>query len=257
MNSPLIPVTKNKTSCQNCSVRKLTLFHHVPLSDLAWTENFRSDQFKVSAHKVIVHESKHSDYLFTVYHGWFAIYRTLENGKKHIIRVALPGDILCFQANLNAAMSYSISSLSDGILCAFPKKTIPEILSKNTFVAKRLSEMNARDMAICHQNMMTLAQRTAREKIAHLCIELYHRLKVANPDLDEKSIFFPLSQEDLGCATGLTNIHINRTLKSLRNDGLMEIKSKCLAIYNFEELQKMSGFDKSTVEIHSLYEPFS
>lgn len=255
---PLIPVTRNKTSCSNCSVRRLALFHNVPAEDLAWTETFRENQFQIAPHQIIAEEGKPCDYLFTVYHGWFAIYKALKNGKRHILRVALPGDILCFQANMfNAPMTYSVESLSEGLLCAFPKKTLPEVLTQNHFVANRLSEMNARDMSMCQSNLLAVAQKSAKEKIAHFCIEIYFRIKVAYPDIDKSNIFFPLSQEEIGDATGLTKIHVNRTLKKLKDEKLLEIKSKRLNIIELDELCTLSEFDKSHVNVYSLYDPNS
>ena len=66
-------------------------------------------------------------------------------------------------------------------------------------------------------------------------------------------MFFPVSQEDIGDATGLTKIHVNRTLKALREQGFMELSSKHLKIFDVPGLCELGSFDPEIVEVHKLY----
>ena len=252
-NSNLFPVENNPTVCADCSVRRLALFHGVPEDDLLWTATYRSEQFKIKARKDLYRESQVSEHLFTLYHGWVAIYKTLGSGKRQILRIALPGDMLGFQANLEAPMTHSAMSLSESVLCGFPRKRMPELLQKNPNVAKRLTELNARDMNICQSRLLTIGQQSAKERIAFFCCELFYRMKMIYNNHDEMSIAFPLSQEDIGDATGLTKIHVNRTLRSLREDGLMEISSRTLTIHDLDRLNKLGCFDPDSVQVYALY----
>ena len=59
----------------------------------------------------------------------------------------------------------------------------------------------------------------------------------------------PLTQTELADATGLTAVHINRTLQRLRNDGLIEIGSGMLNVLNVSELQRAGGFDPRYLHI--------
>lgn len=249
----LIPVEKKQTECSECSIRRLALFHGVPEDQLDWTQTYRSNQFTVAPRKEIYRETQPSDYMFTVYHGWFALYKTLDNGKRQILRIAFPGDMLGFQAHLDAPMTHSAMSLSDAVLCAFPRKDMPELLRKNPNVARRLTEINARDMNICQSRLLTIGQQSAIERIAFFCSELYYRNKMIYNHEDGKGMAFPLSQEDIGDATGLTKIHVNRTLKSLREMGMMEISAKTLKIHDLEGLCELGHFDVHSVHTYALY----
>lgn len=249
----LIPVEHNQTSCSECTIRRLALFHGVPESDLLWTQAYRSNQFTLSARKEILRETQPAEFLFTIYHGWFAIYKNLDNGKRQILRISLPGDMLGFQSQLNAPMTYSAISLTDAVLCGFPRHNIPELLRKNPSVARRLTELNARDMHICQHRLLTIGQQSAIERIAFFCAELFYRIKHIYNNSDKHEIFFPLSQEDIGDATGLTKIHVNRTLKTLREQGLLTISSKTLYVHDVDALCKLGGFDPSAVHVYDLY----
>ncbi len=251
--SHLFPVEHNQTVCTECPVRRLALFHGVEEKDLAWTQSYRSSQYKVAPRKEIYREGRTSDFMFTLYHGWVAFYKTLGNGKRQILRVALPGDMLGFQANLNAVMTHSAVALTEAVLCAFPRKDMPELLRNNLSVAKRLTELNARDMNICQTRLVTIGQQSAIERIAFFCTELFHRVRSIYQQPEAMEVFFPLSQEDIGDATGLTKIHVNRTLKALREQGLMEISSRTLKIHDLKALEELGGFEPSLIQTYSLY----
>lgn len=248
-----IPIEHNPTDCAECSVRRLALFQGVSESDLSWTKKYRAHQFTVQAHKEIYQESKISPYMFTLYHGWVAMYKTLGSGKRQILRIALPGDMLGFHPDLSAPMTHSAYCLTESVLCAFPCKDMPELLRRNLSVTKRLTELNARDMDICQSRLLTIGQQTAIERIAFFSAELFYRMKAIYNHSDDFEIHFPLSQEEIGDATGLTKIHVNRTLKALREMGIMQISGKCLKILDVEGLRSLGNFDKNSVYARSLY----
>ncbi len=252
-NNNLIPIEHNKTVCAECSVRRLALFHGVPEEELDWTQDYRSNQFTIAPRKEIFRESHPSEYMYTIYHGWVAVFKTLDNGKRQILRIALPGDMIGFQPNLRAAMNTSAMSLTETVLCGFSTQTMPELLRKNLSVARSLTEINARDMNICHGRLTTIGQQTAIERIAFFCAELFYRLKVIYSHEDDCEIQFPLSQEDIGDATGLTKIHVNRTLKALREDGLLQISGKAMKIFDLDRLCELGNFDPVSVHLHNLY----
>ena len=251
-NTNLIPIEHNATTCADCSVRRLALFHGVAEQDLEWTQEYRAHQFTIAPRREIYRESQPSEYMFTVYHGWVALYKTLDNGKRQILRIALPGDMIGFQPDLLAPMNSSAMSLSETVLCGFPSKAMPDLLRKNLSVSQRLTELNARDMNICQSRLLTIGQQSAIERIAFFCCELYYRVNMIYGQNDHE-IHFPLSQEDIGDATGLTKIHVNRTLKALREQGLMQIASKTLTIHDIDGLCELGNFDPSSVQVHPLY----
>lgn len=79
-------------------------------------------------------------------------------------------------------------------------------------------------------------QRTALERIGHLFCELYHRLRGVG--LTEGTGYaFPLTQNDLAEATGLTPVHVNRTLQEMRGAGLILLKDRTLYIPDLDALE--------------------
>lgn len=253
MEANLFPIEYKHTQCTDCSIRRLALFKGVPEEDLSWTQEFRTNQYKLKAKKTLYKESENSEYMFTLYHGWVMQSVTLSNGKRQVTRISMPGDFLGFQADLNGPMCHTAVALTDTVLCAFPRKDIKKLFKKNPDLAMRMADMIARDGSFSQNQLVGIGQKTAEERIAYLCVELFCRMKFIYGDNITNEMEFPLTQEDLGDTLGLTQIHVNRTLKSLREQGLMEIKNKRLTIHNEAELKILGSFDESILRAQSIF----
>jgi hypothetical protein len=80
--------------------------------------------------------------------------------------------------------------------------------------------------------------------VSHLLLELFVRLK-STGQTDGQSFAMPLTQELIGDAVGLTAVHVNRTLRALREDRLIEISNRCVKIVDFDALALLCDFDRS------------
>ncbi len=243
------------TKCTTCPIRQMALFQGVPFYRLEWTQRFRESQQNVEARKQIYLEQTQPTHAYTLFSGWVALYKTLDNGKRQILKIALPGDFLGFQVAGDGAATHSAEAITDVRLCAFPRSTIPAMLKEQPEIAARLVEMNSRDMAICQQHLVCTGKKDARQRLAYLLLETFHRVRRQTPadyDADTNSIFFPITQEDLGDTVGLTNVHVNRTIKQMENEGILRCRQRRLAILDEDRLTAIGQFDKNVLETHPL-----
>ena len=104
------------------------------------------------------------------------------------------------------------------------------------------------ELAIQREWTVNLGQRTAYERIGHLLVELYLRLRTVGLAHDGRCDF-PLTQNDLADATGLTAVHVNRTLQELRRDKLIELERKQLHILDLERLEDVSMFNPNYLHL--------
>ena len=105
-------------------------------------------------------------------------------------------------------------------------------------------------MSICQHHQAFRSSKDAHESIAFLLLELFHRTRLQmrhsfNPVTNE--IDFPLTQEDIGDAVGLTNIHVNRVLRKFQNLDLIACGQRKLKILKEDELAEIGAFDKSII----------
>ncbi|VXD02027.1 hypothetical protein SPHINGOT1_380010 [Sphingomonas sp. T1] len=100
--------------------------------------------------------------------------------------------------------------------------------------------------------IVNIAHRKAYQRIAHLMCELHTRLSCLGL-VSGSTCAVPLTQEQLGNALGLTSIHVNRMLKRLRNEGLMEFHKRTLTLRNLAELHAVAGFNPSYLHVKPNY----
>lgn len=246
---------KPYTDCANCKVRKMALFQGVPYARLNWTQEYRDVQFSVKAKNQLYIENTSPEYAFTLYSGWVALYKTMDDGNRQILKFALPGDLLGFNLHKNGYATHSAEAITNVVLCAFPVKSISSMIHEQPEIAMRLFDMNTRDMAICQQHLVCAGKKDARTRLAYLLLETEHRVRKqskADYDGDSNSIFFPVTQEILGDSLGLTNVHINRMLKELKAEALIDCRRRRLSILNRKRLTKIAQFDPVMLDGHPL-----
>lgn len=251
MNIKPVRVRKQMhTDCNMCPIRDMALFQGVPLSRLEWTQKYRDEQQVVPRKATLYEAGSKPKYVYTVFNGWMAMYQTSRSGRRQILRFALPGDFLGFQANAKGMISHSVSAVSESIVCAFPRNSLVELFENQPALALRLATMESRDMSLCQHHQAFSSSKDSHESIAFLLLELFHRTRLQmrhNYDPVTNSIVFPLTQEDIGDAVGLTSIHVNRVIRQFRKLGLIECTRKKLQILGEEKLAEIGEFDKDII----------
>jgi CRP-like cAMP-binding protein len=97
------------------------------------------------------------------------------------------------------------------------------------------------DEATLREWLVNIGSRPAEERIAHLLYELLLRLRtvgLANGGHYE----LPITQAELADTMGLSTVHVNRVLQSLRGAGMITLKGKNLVILDEEKIKVFSGF---------------
>jgi CRP/FNR family transcriptional regulator len=147
-------------------------------------------------------------------------------------------------------MSHSAGSITESILCTFPRSSIKAMLKDNSEIALQLFNMESRDLSLCQNHLMAAGRKTAKESIAYLLLELYYRVQsqVKNGYVaSTNTIDFPITQEDIGDAVGLTNVHVNRVIKELMAENLIQCNKKKLAILNEHKLCEIAEFSPDLI----------
>lgn len=239
-----------QTECNKCPVRQWALFQGVPVNNLNWTQKYREQQLIVPPKSVLYEEGSKPEYMYTLFNGLLAMYQTSKSGKRQILRFVLPGDFIGFQADANGIISHSVSAITESIVCAFPREGLMDLFERQPMLPLRLASMKSRDMSLCQHHQAFSCSKNSHESIAFLLLEIFHRTRLQmrhHYDPVANSIEFPLTQEDIGDAVGLTNIHVNRVLREFNKLGLIECKHRRLKILNEENLSEIGDFDESII----------
>jgi CRP-like cAMP-binding protein len=137
---------------------------------------------------------------------------------------------------------HSIQMLTPGDVALVPAAAVEELAFKHPTIGKALWLETLVDGSIFREWIANVGRRNARARVAHLLCEFTVRLHTAG--LTNSSRYeLPMTQEQLGDATGLTGVHVNRTMQGLRTDGLISSDKRAITIENWKALTIAGDFD--------------
>ncbi len=230
---------KNLPACKDCAIRSTALFGELELYHLDKARALRSAQMTYAAGEYLYHEGDIPDKAFTVYNGWIILFKDMQNGDRQILRFALPGDFLCYKVGNHNIVDHSAIAVSEVTLCAFPIDRFRDTISELPDLAFAISSITERTIQRCHTALTTIASHPAESKIAFLLLSLFIR-EVSLRPADTDCVPFPITQEDIADALGLTSIHVNRVIQSLRKSGMIECKNRCLWVPDKKALAEVA-----------------
>jgi CRP-like cAMP-binding protein len=123
-----------------------------------------------------------------------------------------------------------------------------ELLSGQGRIMQALWWGTLTDLAVLRERIVDHGRRDAYERLAHLLYEMLVRYRMVGMTTDE-TLEFPITQADLGDATGMTPMHVSRMLQKLRDEKLITLKSKSLTILDPERLKEVAGFNPNYLHL--------
>jgi CRP/FNR family transcriptional regulator, anaerobic regulatory protein len=191
---------------------------------------------------------------FIVLNGWIALSVLLDDGSCQILDFALPGAVLGFQSGRDTPMYHSARCLSVVRVYAFPRRKLDTIIETNPRLAVLLCRQITANEGRAHDHLTNLGLRGARERIAHLLLEIYVRLRRRLPAEPGEVIRLPLSQGQIGQALGLTYVHVCRTLQILREQNIVRFANHKLEIIDPPALIAAGGIERQVLDHRSQFE---
>lgn len=194
-----------------------------------------------------VHEGDSQNDCFVMLEGWGCKYKDLENGTRQIIHFPIPGDFVGVDARLLKSADHSFATITPSKLGIFTAERFQELVQGYPRLGRAILWSAARDKAIMVEHLVNIGRRNAIERIAHFLTELARRMEFAGL-VDAGEYRCPLTQEHLADALGLTNIHVNRTLRQLRERGLVSLDKGTLHIKDASGLSDLAAFDSDYLD---------
>ncbi len=235
-----------QTPCRACPLRSLTAFTKLDAGKVDFIQSLKSNHLRQDAGSWIIHAGQASE-LFTLFSGWAARSKTLADGRRQILNFMLPGDLLGLQASMFADALYDVVALTDVELCVFPRKRIWSLFQEAPELAFDLTWLGARDESLVDDNLLTVGVRSASERIAALIVSLYRRADKLGM-VNDKTLLFPLNQQHIADALGLSLVHTNKTINKLRRLGMFDLAHGLLTLKNPHVLARIAqAFDADFV----------
>jgi len=169
-------------------------------------------------------------------------YSTLENGKRQITALHVPGDFVDLHSFLVKQMDHSVGCLSPCVVSYAPHDGLERITEKVPHLGRLLWLLTLIDASIHRQWLVTMGAYPALNRTAHLLCELFMRLTFESGQVGE-TLTLPITQADLGDTLGLSTVHTNRVIQELRGRELIEWKMHDIRVLNWQGLVDLAQFD--------------
>ncbi len=176
--------------------------------------------------------------------------KIVATGQRQIVSIHIKGEIVDLQNSLLTVADHSVEMLTTGRIAMIPRDEIMRVAFERPAIGKAMWLDTLVDASIFREWVANVGRRDARTRIAHLLCEFALRLKVAG--LGEEDVYeLPMTQEQIGDATGLTSVHVNRTLRALERDGLIDrVHSRTVHIGDWRRLAEVGDFDSNYLHLH-------
>ena len=204
---------------------------------------------------VVIAEGEAGRELFVVRSGWLHSSVMLGNGSRQIKRFHFSGDIVGLPLLAFTESPETLTAVTDLTLAGFSREKLASLIGDQPRLGMLLLALTLAERVSLADRMASIGRTSARMRVSSLLCEIWVRLRRAGLAKDGY-IQLPLTQEDIGDATGLTAVHVNRMMRALSEDGLIERNSGHFRVLDEARLCTDGNFvDRTSLSIDWLPQP--
>lgn len=173
--------------------------------------------------------------------GYAIRYKLLRSGKRQILNVIFPGDVIGFPVSFFDRSIYSVVAVSDMTYNICPLDSYVRLCYEQPQFGLALAWLAAHEAAIYAEHIVDLGRRTPLERLAHFLLEIHARL-LAVGRAKKASFELPFSQEVMADVLGLSVPHVNRVMQQLRAEQLIITRSRLVELTEIASLQTLAHY---------------
>jgi CRP-like cAMP-binding protein len=197
---------------------------------------------EIGADQDVLREGDRPSQCYVILEGFQCRYKMLRDGERQIMSFHVPGDIPDLQSLFLEVMDHSLGTITPNKVGFITHDALKELIRAQPGIGERLWRETLIDAAIFREWIANVGSRDAYTRIGHLICEFFVRLRSVG--LTKGTTFsFPITQTEIADATGLSTVHVNRSVQQLRADGLISIERGVCTIPDFERLKEAAMFE--------------
>ena len=225
-----------------CHLKKLRVRSEIGPEEERAIRGLVAETRRVGPDEFVVRAGQELDSSLLLIEGWLVRSKDLPSGDRQVMELHVAGDFADLHGFTLKRLDHDLISVSECTLGAVPHERVMEICERFPRLARVYWLSTNIDAAITREMALSLAQRSAISRMAHLFCELHVRLGIVGKT-DGDSFPFPLTQRELSECLGLTVVHVNRTLQELRRRRLVEAGNRQVTILDRGALEALAEFD--------------
>ena len=178
-----------------------------------------------------------SDSMYRLRAGWACQFHHLDNGQRVILDICLPGDIIGFDAGV-CTRPLEILTLTAATVEAIPVEDLFELMADRS-IALYMAFLFGQRQRRTDRLLTAISCLDARGRLAMMLLDFHKRLR-RRIVISGLIYNLPLTQVQIGNYLGLTVVHINRVLGSLRGERIVNLEKHCVTILDLGRLAMLA-----------------
>ena len=195
----------------------------------------RKDARTVAKKTDLYREGDPWEHFYILNKGWAFSYRVTNEGHRQIFNVYLPGDPINVASVRQDSAPTSVQALTDLVVCIFDRKEMDAFIHSDIHRTRHLEHYWLQSLWAMENSVLDLGRRTSTQRIAGFILGLEQRLRERGL-ASEGTFEFPLRYRHIADILGLTPVHVNRIISSLREQGVIELEHRTLSVRRLADL---------------------
>ena len=241
------PAIADRTGVDNPLTRKLSRLAVLSPAEIEVLRELQANPRRVVRGREIVAEGRRYDGLSILLDGVALRYRLLNDGRRQVLNIVLPGDFIGYPGCFFESALYSISALVECTVSPAPFSRFLHLFGSHPRLGAVIFWSLSCETAMYAEHLIGVGRRSALERVAHFLLEMLARLQAIGL-ADERSYRLPLTQELIADALGLSVQYVNQTLRQLREENLVAIDRQQVTIHNPEGLAALADFEHGYID---------
>jgi CRP-like cAMP-binding protein len=173
--------------------------------------------------------------------GFMCRYMDGADGHRQLVSVQTPGDFVDLHGYPLQRLDHDVATMNECQVAYAPHEKLTELIERFPHLGRMFWFSTELDAALHREWIFRLGRLDAVGRVAHMLCETYVRMGAVGL-VSDHSFAWPLTQQDLGEACGLTSVHVNRTLRVLREAGMVEVSDRTVTMMDFDRLATTGEF---------------
>lgn len=224
--------------CDACPFRHVGLCHAV-MGTHPDVKRRRKKQGLIRARQHLFRSGETSNRIVVVRSGWALRSAMTADGRRQVLSILLPGDIAGGELLVRGQIRNPIQTITPVDYCVFEVDQLKEIAAEDPKLVWTFVDLCFSGREASEARLVDLGRRNAEQRLARLILELHERLTAKNL-AEEDSIPFPLRQQSIADMLGLTQVHVSRVMRSLRENRIVQVRNGVLTILDMNALVEVA-----------------
>lgn len=181
---------------------------------------------------------------FLIHRGWALRHRQLADGRRQVLHFLVPGDWAGLTALMFPESDHAVTMVTDALVTTLSLRDLAALFQSHPKLGLAIYWTAAQEEAIIAEHLVNVGRRTAYERLGNLFLELLFRLQLVG-QADHRSFDFLISQAVVADSLGLTQVHVNRTLRRLHKDGFVAVGDRRVVILDQAGLEQTLDFESA------------